>query len=94
MDSLPYVTGSSTSEAAAVAARPSAATQREKVLDALQNVGPMTDEEIQHLLDMNPSTERPRRIELVADGKVTDSGLKRLTKSNREAVVWRATQGS
>lgn len=47
-----------------------------------------TDEEIQTALAMNPSTERPRRGELVDRGFVRDSGRKRKTRSGREAVVW------
>ena len=47
-----------------------------------------TDEEIQLGLGLNPSTQRPRRIELVERGVVRDSGLKRSTKSGRRAVVW------
>jgi hypothetical protein len=47
-----------------------------------------TDEEIQTMLDMNPSTERPRRGELVKAGKVRDSGNRRETISRRKAIVW------
>lgn len=49
-----------------------------------------TDEEMQGWLDMNPSTQRPRRIELVTSGQVYDSGLTRKTLSGRSATVWRA----
>ena len=47
-----------------------------------------TDDEIQVALDMNPSTERPRRIELAARGKIKASGETRKTRSGRNAVVW------
>ena len=47
-----------------------------------------TDEEIQTALGMNPSTQRPRRVELVRDGVVKDSGKQRKTRSGRNAVVW------
>lgn len=47
-----------------------------------------TDEEVHTGLNMNPSTERPRRIELVEKGLVVDSGRKRHTRSKRLAVVW------
>jgi hypothetical protein len=47
-----------------------------------------TDEEIQHELQMNPSTQRPRRIELVEAKLVLDSTMKRPTSSGRQAVVW------
>lgn len=49
-----------------------------------------TDEEICHALKLNPSTARPRRVELVERGKVYDSGLTRKTRSGRAATIWRA----
>jgi hypothetical protein len=49
-----------------------------------------TDEEMQLASRMNPSTQRPRRIELVDLGLAVDSGLVRKTKTGRKAVVWRA----
>ena len=49
-----------------------------------------TDEEVQDLTRMNPSTQRPRRIELQRDGAVYDSGRRRSTKSGRSAIVWQA----
>ena len=48
----------------------------------------LTDEQIQQYLDMNPSTQRPRRGELVAAGMLLDSGQTRPTTSGRPAVVW------
>jgi hypothetical protein len=50
-----------------------------------------TDEEIQVALKLSPNTERPRRIELVAQGLVEKSGITRLTSSRRKAAVWVAT---
>ena len=47
-----------------------------------------TDNEIQASIEMNPSTERPRRIELERRGLVKDSGRRRVTQSKRKAVVW------
>jgi hypothetical protein len=47
-----------------------------------------TDEEIQFVVGMNPSTQRPRRIELVRMGLVRDSGTTRLTRAGRKATVW------
>jgi hypothetical protein len=40
---------------------------------------------------MNPSTQRPRRVELVEGGWVEDSGERRPTRSGMDAVVWRGT---
>lgn len=51
-----------------------------------------TDLEIQEGLNMNPSTERPRRGELVKMGLVHDSGEQRLTDSKSKAVVWHAVR--
>ncbi len=47
-----------------------------------------TDFEIQKASGLNPSTQRPRRIELVECGLVRDSGKTRPTPSGRKAVVW------
>ena len=49
----------------------------------------LTDEEIAARLNMNPSTERPRRIELQKRGFIEQAGT-RLTASGRQAAVWRA----
>lgn len=66
---------------------------RGHVLAFLRGRGAMgaTDEEMQIALNMNPSTQRPRRIELVAAGLARDSAMTRETKSGRKAVVWVAT---
>jgi len=48
-----------------------------------------TDEEIAHACGMNPSTERPRRIELARRGLVVKSGTRK-TASGRMACVWKA----
>lgn len=50
----------------------------------------MTDEEGQEELGMSGNTYRPRRIELQEMGLVEDSRVTRLTRSRRDAVVWRA----
>lgn len=47
-----------------------------------------TDEEIASGLGLNPSTERPRRIELARRGLVAEAG-ERKTASGRKATVWR-----
>jgi predicted ArsR family transcriptional regulator len=52
-----------------------------------------TDEEIADGLAMNPSTVRPRRGELVDDGRVVAAGS-RETRSGRRAVVWRVSAAS
>lgn len=53
--------------------------------------GAMTDEAMQAALNMNPSTQRPRRGELVDAGLVEDSGWFGRTASGAKAVKWRLT---
>lgn len=84
----PSVNGSATSAAAAD-------SLDGKTLNALQRRvlehiawRPSTDEEIATQLAMNPSTVRPRRIELVRRGLVVEAGTRR-TASGRMATVWR-----
>ena len=80
-----------TSRAAAKAIKPCAQTLRWQVLGCLKRSLEYgcTDHEIQTQLGMDPSTERPRRGELVAAGLVVDSGFVRPTPSGRMATVWR-----
>lgn len=84
----PSVNGSATSAAAADSLDGKAlnALQR-RVLEHLA-WRPSTDEEIANELAMNPSTVRPRRIELVRLGLVVEDGTRR-TASGRMATVWR-----
>lgn len=79
-----------TQRTSAVMAYPASGTQRRKVLDYITKCGYVgaTDEELQNILLMNPSTQRPRRVELVEGGWIEDSGRRRKTRSRREAVVW------
>jgi hypothetical protein len=86
----PSVAGSVTSAAAAdsLDGETLNAMQR-RVLQLLQATpGGLTDEEMQRRLDMNPSTQRPRRIELARRGLVVEAGTRRAA-SGRLATVWR-----
>ncbi|NBW17299.1 MAG: hypothetical protein EBR82_55905 [Caulobacteraceae bacterium] len=86
----PSVAGSITSAQAADSIGPATlnAMQR-KVLELLEATPDgLTDEEMQRRLGMNPSTQRPRRIELARRGMVVEAGTRR-TASGRMAVVWR-----
>jgi transcription initiation factor IIE alpha subunit len=89
--SLPAQRHSKTSRAAAASLDGDAlnAMQR-RVLKYLETHGPSTDEEMARGLDMNPSTQRPRRIELQKRGLVVEAGTRK-TVSGRKAVVWKAT---
>lgn len=89
-DLAPYQHHSETSKAAAVAIEPSRESLKGKVLAYLRTAGKATDEQMQEALQMNPSTQRPRRIELWKAGLVRDSGIQKATKSGRMAAVWEA----
>jgi hypothetical protein len=84
---------SQTSRAAAERIEPQAGTLRRRVLDWLRECGEKgaTDEEMQIGLSMNPSTQRPRRIELESMGWIVRTTQTRKTLSGRDAVVYRAT---
>ena len=86
----PFQKRSATSRKAAAAIKPDRHTLRDQVLDAIRKAGALgaTDEEIQQRTGMNPSTQRPRRIELVTLLRVADSGTTRKTTSGRAATVW------
>lgn len=87
---MKYQRHSATSYAAAYEIESSAKTLRATVLNFIsgRKEWGATDDETQRFLGMNPSTQRPRRIELVEKGLVEDNGMKRLTKSHRSATVW------
>jgi hypothetical protein len=91
----PAVNGSATSAAAADSLGPATlnALQR-RVLELLQATPDgLTDEEMARRLGMNPSTQRPRRIELARRGLVVKCGTRR-TASGRMADVWKVTAAS
>jgi len=91
----PSVNGSITSAAAADAldATTLNAMQR-RVLELLQATPDgLTDEEMQIRLSMNPSTQRPRRVELARRGMVVEYGTRKAA-SGRMATVWKATAAS
>ena len=72
----PFQRHSDTSHDAAVLGYSMTGKDRRRVLLDLHAHGDdgATDHEIQVRLDMNPSTERPRRVELVERGLAVDSG--------------------
>ena len=72
---LPYVRDSVTSELAARSAAPASRIAREKVFAFIAEHGPVCDREIQHGLAMDGSTERPRRIELAAAGRIVKADV-------------------
>jgi hypothetical protein len=91
----PAARGSITSAQAADSLGPATlnAMQR-RVLELLQATPEgLTDEEMQRRLGMNPSTQRPRRIELARRGLIVTGGTRK-TASGRNADVWKATAAS
>lgn len=86
---IPYQRHSKTSRAAARKVKPDA--DRVRVFQYLcEHPDGATDEEMQIALNLNGSTQRPRRISLVESGVVINSNRTRLTRPNRPAVVWAA----
>jgi hypothetical protein len=80
-----------TSKEAAEAIERDLNSLEEQVLRFYRQVGPKgaTDEECEIAMDKSGSrTTRPRRVSLVQQGFLADSGLTRRTKSNRSAIVW------
>lgn len=63
---------------------------RAKVLAYFESQMPegATDDQAQVALGMNPSTQRPRRIELCNSGFLVNSGRVEATRSGRLATVW------
>ena len=87
VNGLPYVPHSPTSAAAASSAKLSAPNQRERVLSHIRANPGVTDEAGANALGMNPSTYRPRRIELANGGQIRPCGHAK-TASGRNAVTW------
>jgi hypothetical protein len=68
-----------TSRAAAVTVMPRTGTQRRRILDycIMRGTDGATDLELQHALNLDGNTQRPRRLELVHAGYLEDSGRRR-----------------
>lgn len=77
-----------TSVAAAASLAPSAGQLRSRVLVEVRERGGATCDEVEQALRMQHQTASARIRELVLDGRLVDSGERRLTKSNRRAAVW------
>lgn len=88
MNHLLGVNMRNTSADAADSISPLANRLRTMVYGIIRNRRGATDEEIQLALRLNPSTSRPRRVELERAGIVKDSGRRRANRSGRKAIVW------
>lgn len=86
----PSVNGSITSAAAADSLGPATLNALQRKVLAYIEARPegVTDEQIAAGLWLNPSTARPRRIELARRGLIVEAGTRK-TASRRTAVVWR-----
>jgi len=76
-----------TSKAARASIRKCAPGQRRKILAALAK-GPLHDEELCGATGLNPSSLRPRRLELIQSGDVCAADGTRQTRSGRKAQLW------
>ena len=63
---------------------------RTRVLHYIRSRGILgaTDQEIQEALEMDPSTERPRRGELAKAQLIRQADWTRTTRAGRQATVW------
>lgn len=92
----PAVRGSQTSlEAARLLEPESLNAMQRQVYQFIRDRGETgaTDEECQRGTRMNPSSQRPRRVELAMAGLVVKSGTRK-TASGRSADVWVAKKRS
>jgi hypothetical protein len=92
-DPVPYVASSDTSRQAAEEIVPHVGNLREKVYECIAahptqwgSTG-VTDEQIAEFTGLNPSTCRPRRLELLREGRIRQVGEGR-TASGRRAALW------
>lgn len=75
-----------------IAPPPNARTIRSEIFEAIKaSEYGLTDEQIQLNLGLFGNTERPRRGELVKQGRIQQFGT-RETESGRQAVVWIANE--
>lgn len=84
----PYVRTSETSRLAAEQIQHRTHIDRERILAYVRATYGATDNEIQAALFMDGNTERPRRVELVNEGKLVAAG-RRKTGTGRLATIWR-----
>jgi hypothetical protein len=67
----------------------SAGTLRERVMETITLFPEgLTCDEVEDLMGGRHQTISPRINELWSDGKLDDSGHRRLTRSGRQAIVW------
>jgi hypothetical protein len=87
----PAVRSSDTSIEAAKAIKTHRPKLIERVYQCIALDGPVTDEEISAITAIQPSTARPRRIELQREGRIHRYELDGRTKAGRRAAMWVTT---
>lgn len=88
--SPPYQYQSVPSFEAARRIAPALGRLKRDLLTALRHHGALSDEDMQRICEMNPSTQRPRRVELVRDGLVRKAGTSKNGRG-RTVTLWEAT---
>lgn len=81
-----------TSHDAARSMTESADSQRQKILLRLTRLGPMTADELDHSLGLRLTSSGRRLPELLRVGWVERLPEKRLTRSGRQAHLWKARE--
>ena len=81
---------SDTSVAAAISVEDAIGIIESRVFDFIKRRGAKgaTDQEIQDALKLAVNSEVPRRVALMHEGWVKDSGHRRENRSGRKAIVW------
>jgi hypothetical protein len=93
VEAPPYVAHNEESRVAAQSVAPVAGTLRARVLDIIAATPEgLTDEEGCARTGMNPSTWRPRRVELLEAGHIVRTGV-RPGKSGRLMAIWSRAAG-
>jgi predicted ArsR family transcriptional regulator len=87
----PFQAHSATSYEAAQAIRPKRESLQQRVLAYIRAHPGCTDQQISAGLDLDPSTARPRRVELESAGAIRKAG-KSKTASGRLAWGWQVTR--
>lgn len=92
-DYPPHQRYSDTSRASAAQIAPKFSARLRSMLEIFSRHASygLTDEEGQASLDMEGNSYRPARVTLASKGMISDSGLRRKTKSGRSAAVWTIT---
>ena len=87
---VPFVKGSDTSKEAAQSMSPHVGRIAKQVFNYIvkQGIRGSTCDEVELALGLRHQTASARIRELVQRGMVVDRGYRRVTRSNRKAVVW------